>query len=337
MQPWKELKIASAFIHDGLDELADKVKYIRSLKGFWIDNFKSVSEEEIKKLEKIRPTTRILCLHTMNGCNLSCKGCNHNSSLLSTKSVVDIDELLVDVRRILPQIYVWSHVSIIGGEPLLEPRTKEVTKEVRELVASTGQSCYVKLFSNGSRLMQCKDWIIDEMEQGVIFRLTFHRTWYSKIGRKEWENAYDFIKECEERGVIDKLEMTEAARYPNGDRREWFDLFRYEITKDRVTYYPWEDGKPEESFKICSCPNAQLYKGKLWKCSMIAYLYESLAATDQLGDECWQKYLEYKPPEDIRQALEEVDKPHDICNMCPANPKWYHANKQLDPALKKTV
>ena len=337
MQPWKELKIASAFVTDGLEELYDKVKYIRSVKGFWIDNFKDVSEKEIEELQKIRPTTRILCLHTMNGCNLSCKGCNHNSSLLSTKSVVDIDELLEDVKRILPQIYVWSHVSIIGGEPLLEPRTQEVTKVVRELVASTGQSCYVKLFSNGSRLMQCKDWIIDEMEQGVIFRLTFHRAWYSKIGRREWENAYEFIKECEDRGVIDKLEMTEAARYPNGDRREWFDLFRYDIKPDKVTYYPWEDGKPAESFKICSCPNAQLYKGQLWKCSMIAYLYESLAATNQLDDECWQKYLAYEPPQDIRQALEEVDKPHDICNMCPANPKWYHANKQLDPALKRTV
>ena len=121
MQPWKELKIASAFVTDGLEELYDKVKYIRSVKGFWIDNFKDVSEKEIEELQKIRPTTRILCLHTMNGCNLSCKGCNHNSSLLSTKSVVDIDELLEDVKRILPQIYVWSHVSIIGGEPLLEP------------------------------------------------------------------------------------------------------------------------------------------------------------------------------------------------------------------------
>ena len=281
MQPWKELKIASAFITDGLEELYDKVKYIRGLRGFWIDNFKSVTDEEIKELQKIRPTTRILCLHTMHGCNLSCKGCNHNSSLLSTKSVVDIDELLRDVRTILPQIYVWSHVSIIGGEPLLEPRTREVTRVVRELVSSTGQPCYVKLFSNGSRLKQCTDWIIDEMSHGVIFRLTFHRTWYSDIGRREWEHAYDFVKTCEERGVIDKLELTEAARYPNGDRREWFDLFRYDIKPDRVTYYPWEDGKPAESFKVCSCPNAQLYKGRLWKCSMIAYLYESLKATGQ--------------------------------------------------------
>jgi len=337
MQPWKELKIASAFITDGLEELYDKVKYIRGLRGFWIDNFKSVTDEEIKELQKIRPTTRILCLHTMHGCNLSCKGCNHNSSLLSTKSVVDIDELLRDVRTILPQIYVWSHVSIIGGEPLLEPRTREVTRVVRELVSSTGQPCYVKLFSNGSRLKQCTDWIIDEMSHGVIFRLTFHRTWYSDIGRREWEHAYDFVKTCEERGVIDKLELTEAARYPNGDRREWFDLFRYDIKPDRVTYYPWEDGKPAESFKVCSCPNAQLYKGRLWKCSMIAYLYESLKATGQLNDECWQKYLAYEPPIDIEQALKEVDMPHDICNMCPANPKWYHANKQLDPALKKTV
>ena len=70
---------------------------------------------------------------------------------------------------------------------------------------------------------------------------------------------------------------------------------------------------------------------------MIAYLYESLKASGQLEDECWQKYLAYKPQEDIRLALEEVDKPTWICNMCPANPKWYHANKQLDPSLKRTV
>ena len=335
----KEKMMGAMRIKHGLDELMYKVNYIRKQKGFWISNFKKVTDEEIKILENQRPTTRVLAVHTMNGCNLSCKGCNHNSSLLGVKSGLDIDQLLIDLEEILPKIYVWSHVSIIGGEPLLEPRTEEVTRRTRELVENTGQPCDVKLFSNGSRLMQCKEWIVDEMLRGVDFRLTFHRSWYSTIGRRDWENAYDFILYCKDRGVDtdSRLEFSEAARYPNGDKREWFDILKYEITSDSVKYYPWNQGNPEQSFKHCTCPNANFYKGKMWKCSMIAYLRESLEASNQLDDPAWAKYLEYEPPEDLQQAVDEVTKPHWICEMCPSNPQWYTANVQLDPKLKRNV
>ena len=93
----KERMIGSMHVKHGLDELVGKVNYIRRQKGFWINNFKKVSEQEIKELEKERPTTRVLAVHTMNGCNLSCKGCNHNSSLLGIKSGLDIDQLLIDL------------------------------------------------------------------------------------------------------------------------------------------------------------------------------------------------------------------------------------------------
>ena len=334
----KERKLGSMFVKHGLDELIYKVNYIRRQRGFWINNFKEDDEKEIKRLQKIRPTTKLLAVHTMNGCNLSCKGCNHNSSLLSPKSGLDIDDLLINLEKVLPKIYVWSHVSIIGGEPLLEPRTGEVTSRVRELLVETDQPCGVKLFSNGSRLIQCMEWIVDELLKGISFRLTFHRTWYSEVGRKEWENAYKFIKYCEDRGVDNRLlEFSEAARFPNGDKRQWFDIIKYEIKDDSIKYYPWEEGDPEESFKNCTCPHANFYKGKIWKCSMVAYLRESLAATNQLDDPAWQKYLEYQPKDDLREAVIEVDKPHAICSMCPKNPVWYTANQQLDPKLKKTV
>ena len=155
----KEKKLAAACLKDyDINELSRKVDYIRSLRGFWVDNFKSITKEELSSLEKERPTTRLLSIHTINGCNLACRACNHNSSLLSANSTVNIDQLLEDIENILPKIYVWSHVSVIGGEPLLEPRTKEVTRVLRELCYGErgSQPCNVKLFSNGSRLLQEK-------------------------------------------------------------------------------------------------------------------------------------------------------------------------------------
>ena len=87
MNLWKERKLAKACLRDcNVDSLSKKVEYIRSLKGFWTDNFQHVSDEEIKRLEKRRPTTRLLSIHTINGCNLACRACNHNSSLLSASS-----------------------------------------------------------------------------------------------------------------------------------------------------------------------------------------------------------------------------------------------------------
>jgi len=346
MEIWKERKVASACLVDvNIDELSNKVKFIRGLKGFWIDNFKNVTPEQIEEWNKERPTTRLLSIHTINGCNLACRGCNHNSSLLSPKSTVDIDQVLHDIEELLPKIYVWSHISIIGGEPLLEPRTKEVTKKARELVESTGQPCHVKLFSNGSRLLQEKEWIVDEMLKGVVFRLTFHFPWYTIKGFKSWENAYNFTKYAESRGVDlngNTFELSEAYRLDNGQPRVWFDLFRYEYT-DGIKYYPYEDNDIDESFKHCSCPNSQLYNGHLWKCPMISYLRESLEATGQLDDPKWKKYLEYKPTsinsseDELRASFKEVLEPHDICNMCSANPKWFTATKQLDSSQKKTV
>jgi len=329
-------------------ELKAKVDYIRGLRGFLIDNFKEVTPEQIAALENQRPTTRMLSIHTINGCNLSCRGCNHNSSLLSAKSTVDIDQLIQDIENILPKIYVWSHISIIGGEPLLEPRTKEVTKIVRELCYGErgSQPCNIKLFSNGSRLLQEKEWIADEMLKNVIFRLTFHRPPYTQAGKKDWENAYEFTQYLIERRVdIDNLfELSEAYLEPNNKPATWFDLVKYQFNEDgSIKYYPYEDGNPASSFDHCTCPNSQLYNGHLWKCPMIAYLRESLAATDQLEDPEWQKYLGYKPTsingtdEALRSSFKEVVEPGWICNMCPSRPKVEYAAKIQLKGQKKTV
>ena len=206
--------------------------------------------------------------------------------------------------------------------------------------------CNVKLFSNGSRLLQEKEWIADEMLKGVVFRLTFHRPPYTQAGKKDWENGYEFTQYLIERGVdIDNMfELSEAYLQPDNTPRIWFDLVKYQFNEDgSVKYYPHEDGNPSASFEHCTCANSQLYNGHLWKCPMVAYLRESLAATDQLEDPEWQKYLGYKPTsindtdDALRNSFKEVVEPGWICNMCPSRPKIEYAAKIQLKGQKKTV
>ena len=73
------------------------------------------------------PRLGILDVSSAIGCNLSCKGCNHFSNYFSAGSKLDTDSLLEDIKVILPRLDV-ERVSVIGGEPLLNPRCEEILK-----------------------------------------------------------------------------------------------------------------------------------------------------------------------------------------------------------------
>lgn len=301
----------------------------RQFKKYYKENFQPKPTVTFDK-----PTFRMLSVHSHNGCNMACRGCNHHSGVLAPGSSLPIDSLLRDLEILLPRIHVWSHVSVLGGEALIEPRTKEVLKLIRDMC----KGVYVKIFSNGLLIPENTDWILEHMKEGGIFRISLHipptderigRT--NKMGDITYKNVWDFIEVAEKEGVDMKLlEISE-----NWDDL-WFDLLKWKDNK----FYPHEDGDIEKSFEYCTAPNVQVYLGKLWKCPSIAYLHETLSSTGQIYDEVWQKYLNYQPTsvdapiEDLYAMAEEVLNPHQICNKCPSNPKWYRANKQLRGAKK---
>tara|TARA_B100000925_G_C21970184_1_gene457499 strand:+ start:124 stop:933 length:810 start_codon:yes stop_codon:yes gene_type:complete len=260
---------------------------------------------------------------------MACKGCNHHSGVLSPGSSLPIDNLLRDIEILLPRIYVWSHISVLGGEALIEPRTKEVLKLIRDM----SDGVYVKIFSNGLLIPQNTDWILQHMKEGGIFRISLHippsdprigRT--DKRGDITYKNVRDFIEVAKREGVdMNLLEISE-----NWDDL-WFDLLQWKDNK----FYPWEDNNIDKSFEYCTAPNLQLYLGRLWKCPSIAYLRETLVSTGQVDDPVWQKYLNYHatpvdaPIEELYAMADQVLNPHEICNKCPSDPKWYRAIKQL--------
>ena len=68
----KELKLAKKVNQlqpDRLKEIYRKASAVRRLRGFWITNFKQTTDEEVAELERERPTTRLLSIHVINGCN----------------------------------------------------------------------------------------------------------------------------------------------------------------------------------------------------------------------------------------------------------------------------
>ena len=296
----------------------------RQFKKYYHENFQPDPKRKFDK-----PTFRMLSIHSHNGCNMACRGCNHHSGLLAPGSSLPIDNLLRDIEILLPRIHVWSHISVLGGEALIEPRTKEVVKLIRDM----SEGVYVKIFSNGLLIPQNTDWILEHMKEGGIFRISLHipptderlgRT--DKTGDITYENVRNFIEIAEKEGIdMSLLEISE-----NWDDL-WFDLLQWKDNK----LYPWEDNNIEKSFEYCTAPNVQLYLGKLWKCPSIAYLRETLVSTGQVDDQVWQKYLNYHatpidaPIEELYAMADEVLNPHEICNKCPSDPKWYRAIKQL--------
>ena len=296
----------------------------RQFKKYYHENFQPDPKRKFDK-----PTFRMLSIHSHNGCNMACRGCNHHSGFLAPGSSLPIDDLLRDIEILLPRIHVWSHISVLGGEALIEPRTKEVLKLIRDM----SEGVYVKIFSNGLLIPQNTDWILEHMKEGGIFRISLHipptderigRT--DKTGDITYENVRNFIEIAEKEGIdMSLLEISE-----NWDDL-WFDLLQWKDNK----LYPWEDNNIEKSFEYCTAPNVQLYLGRLWKCPSIAYLRETLVSTGQVDDPVWQKYLNYHatpidaPIEELYAMADEVLNPHEICNKCPSDPKWYRAIKQL--------
>lgn len=296
----------------------------RQFKKYYHENFQPDPKRKFDK-----PTFRMLSIHSHNGCNMACRGCNHHSGLLAPGSSLPIDDLLRDIEILLPRIHVWSHISVLGGEALIEPRTKEVLKLIRDM----SEGVYVKIFSNGLLIPQNTDWILEHMKEGGIFRISLHiPPTDEKLGRTDktgditYKNVRDFIEIAEKEGIdMSLLEISE-----NWDDL-WFDLLQWKDNK----LYPWEDNNIEKSFEYCTAPNVQLYLGRLWKCPSIAYLRETLVSTGQVDDPVWQKYLNYHatpidaPIEELYAMADEVLNPHEICNKCPSDPKWYRAIKQL--------
>ena len=230
-----------------------------------------------------------LNVHTHNGCNLKCSGCNHHSQLFSPKATIDVKQLLLDLEIFLAKCKVLR-VHVLGGEPLLNPSG---TQQVLTFLLQ--KDVTVRLITNGLLLQKNIDWLAPLISQGVELNVSIH----TELSSKQ-------VMRFQERNPELPLKI-------NDFRNEmWFSLIG-----------PYQSNK-EESFERCISLCPQLYRGKVYKCPHVAYVRDVFPSSDKRWD-----YMKAYQPLDIKGSFEEYQKfiqrqytPEDICAGCPSQPKY---------------
>jgi organic radical activating enzyme len=271
----------------------------------------------------MKPHLNILDVSATIGCNLSCKGCNHFSNYFAPGSKLDTDKLIEDIHTILPRLDV-DRVSVIGGEPLLNPRCKEI---LDACIESSEKAVY--LYSNAILLKDNQEWVEEVLHHPrVSLRISLHLPENSELGMSVLTNVKNFMDTSK---YPSKILVTQ---HHNGQDR-WFNSIKQ--LNDKI--YPYEHNNIEQSFRMCSCPNSQLFNGKLWKCPNAAFLNELLYVTDQLEDDCWKPFLGGGlsvdcSDEDLFEFCNRSNKAEQICNMCTSKPLRFNAALQVNHKKK---
>jgi len=251
-------------------------------------------------------------IHITHACNLACEGCGHycNHGHQGTLTVEEFHE----------QTKPWSQklqpewLSLMGGEPTLN---KDLLKMIELSALMWKSPTKVRVITNGFLLHRLPDLPKVIKKHNVQLLISIHHNGKMYQGKlksikslvDQWENEYD-------------LDVVWRTSY-----NEW--LIGYEGFGDNMQ--PFEDGNPQKSWESCWFKHhcKQIYLGKLWKCSRLAYL-QMQDKKFKLNDK-WLPYLTYRDGDLRGQAIEptatyeEIEEffeygylPH--CGMCPNEP-----------------
>jgi organic radical activating enzyme len=247
-----------------------------------------------------------LSYEIIKSCNLKCQGCSHFTDINNLKnkiSIYQIKEELSNWNEIIePEIF-----KVLGGEPLIHNELIPVLELIKKLYGKSD----IIIYSNGLLLKNFDDHFgrtIADLK--VKIRISVH------------SNNKEFLSRLEE--PIERLKSWKdkyGLNYALEDAIQgWQRSYRYLDNK----IYPYNDKNPKLSWKVCHARWCkQLYKNKIYKCHMTAYLQD---VVDKL-DDSYKIYMNYEPLKhnaDIEQIKEFFNTKHEfVCGACPINPEFF--------------
>ena len=264
-------------------------------------------------------------------CNMSCKGCLAISDI-PRNGVPDFEMTMQSIRD-WSQVLDPDWVVPLGGEPLLNPRIKEILLEMRRC----WPKAKISFCTNGLLLRRIIDKDFLEQVKPIEIRISLHKQ------NEEGKFFKDIVKDL-------------LALYPKWHKNsfDWGDElpglpadhktdYLYSFSHDTITvsvstedtfvvpYRLDEQGRmrpynndPVEAYKRCiNLELPVLYENHLWRCIPYPNLKDAVADFEQH----WPSYKPYKVTDDLTEFFVESMKAHEICRMCPT---WD------DPVLKRT-
>jgi len=95
-------------------------------------NIFSAIDDFYRKLLGKKPVLSRLEYHAAEHCNLNCKGCFHFSNLVSSDKFPSITQFSADMSRLSELFGNIGIISLMGGEPLLNPQLPQIIREARK-------------------------------------------------------------------------------------------------------------------------------------------------------------------------------------------------------------
>ena len=258
------------------------------------------------KVEQVTNKIRRLDFNIAYACNLACKGCISLSDFdrRGVESLEDIEVQCATWSRILtPNV-----ISVFGGEPLLHPKLVQILKLIRMHWPHT----IIRLITNGYLLKRFDPSIWFEFGK-LEMQVSIHRQDHEHIISAEIKR----IVQCKAGWKAKKTinDGHKQLELHNGDLIVYKSKFKnfvipYKLLNGELTPFKSD---PAKAHAICGSPDTPiLYKNKIYKCAPIANILD----LDKKGV---YKYEGVGPNGDIKNLVANINKPENICSMCPEN------------------
>lgn len=262
-------------------------------------------------------TVNNIDIHVINSCNLHCYGCNHLANYGYGGSFTAKD--LVEWIKPWKDRLFFKRITLLGGEPLLNPHLKNICIAYRKLFSS--KETKIRITTNGILLKKCP-WLKELIQEyDVHIQVSLHVL----NGKTMNENLINQVMQgvrLLEKWAGETPRPVESKWAPNVEskRKLNFQVFHKGAGSN---IKPFNHDNIVESKKHCTCKTPQLYKKNLYKCAPIAYIGDVLNKLGIKDDPDWQPYLNYIPltpdcsDDELKHFMEKQPKPEWTCGMCP--------------------
>jgi len=259
-------------------------------------------------------------IHVINSCNLKCFGCNHLADF-GYGGPFTANELLEWIKPWEDRLY-FKRISLMGGEPLLNPQLKEICIGYRKRFPP--EKTKLRIITNGIQIVKCP-WLKELIQE---YHVHVQASLHVLNGKRINEKLIHQVKEG-----LTLLEKW-AEDTPNRVETNWGPLVDSKKKLNFQVFYqgagndikPFDHDDIAESKKHCTCKTVQLYKSRLYKCAPVAYIGEVLKKIGKENDPDWQPYLNYEPlppdctDDELKRFMEKQPQPEWTCRMCPPYP-----------------
>lgn len=249
-------------------------------------------------------------------CNLSCDGCisfsNYNRKGFVKHS--DGEQWLKE----------WSSkitsdvICLFGGEPLLNPGILQWMELVRKYFPDS----HLKIITNIYYLKPEHIQKLIQLGNGTLqgsYHYRFNDEYeYLKSHMSQCITGYDWKPTKNDEISFLTLQHTDCFV-----KNVIFGEFSIPAKNQGKDMIPWNSSNPDKSISLCGNPrNPILYENRLYKCSPIANLKDTLDVLNIENTE-WDEYLKYNgyaSSDNLNEFIDDIGKGNSICSMCSDDP-----------------